>query len=132
MHLNVVISKMLSCVTVLSPDPANITELPVDLTVNQTFPAQFSCRAFGNPIPQIVWSRDDDDDLSDNEEEAITINTMVNSAQYMITSILMINSTNRSRDAGMHNCTAINNVSNNIDAVNIGSANLVVQGKLQI
>ena len=115
--------------TLFSTDPANITESPADLTVNQSFSAEFSCTAFGNPIPQIVWSRDDTE-LSDNEEDTISVNTMVNDTQYTITSILLINSTMRSHDAGMYNCTSVNNIPNNINADNIQIAELVVQGKL--
>ena len=115
--------------TLFSTDPANIIESLANLTVNQSFSAKFSCTAFGNPIPQIVWSRDDTE-LSDNEGDTISVNTMVNDTQYTITSILLINSTMRSRDAGMYNCTAVNNVPNNINADNIQIAELVVQGKL--
>jgi len=121
----------ISVVTLLSTDPANITESPVDVTVNQSFSVQFSCTAFGNPIPQIVWNRDDDDDLSDNEEDTISVTTVVNNNQYMITSVLMINSTNRSRDEGIYNCTAMNNVNNNINAINIQGAELVAQGNFR-
>ena len=46
----------------------------------------------------------------------------------MITSFLMINSTDRFRDEGVYNCTAINNITNNIGAVNVQGAELVVQG----
>ena len=116
-------------VTLLSTDPANITESPADLTVNQSFSAKLSCTAFGNPIPQIVWSRDEDSDLSDNVD-TISVFTMINDAQYTITSILLINSTNRSSDAGMYTCTAVNNIPNNINADNIEIAELIVQGKL--
>ena len=49
----------------------------------------------------------------------------------MITSFLMINSTDRSRDEGVYNCTAINNVTNNIAAVNVQGAELVVQGNFK-
>ena len=115
--------------TLLSTDPANITESPADLTVIQSFSAELSCTAFGNPIPQIVWSRDEDSDLSDNVD-TISVFTMINDAQYTITSILLINSTNRSRDAGMYTCTAVNNIPNNINADNIEIAELIVQGKL--
>ena len=114
--------------TVFSTDPANITESPANLTVNQSFSAEFSCTAFGNPIPQIVWSRDDTE-LSDNVD-TISVFSMVNDIQYTITSILLINSAMRSRDVGMYNCTAVNNVPNNINADNIQIAELVVQGKL--
>jgi len=55
---------------------------------------------------------------------------MIDYDQYTITSLLMINSTNKSRDEGMYNCTAINNVTNDISTVNIQSAQLIVQGKL--
>ena len=115
-------------VTLFSTEPANITESPANLTVNQSFSAEFSCTAFGNPIPQIVWSRNEDSDLSDNVD-TISINTIIVN-EFIITSILLINSTNRSRDAGMYNCTAVNNVPNNINADNIQIAELVVQGKL--
>ena len=115
--------------TLLSTDPANITESLADLTVNQSFSAELSCTAFGNPIPQIVWSRDEDSNLSDNVD-TISVFTMINDAQYTITSILLINSTNRSRDAGMYTCTAVNNIPNNINADNIEIAELIVQGKL--
>ena len=112
-----------------STDPANITESPADLTVNQSFSAEFSCTAFGNPIPQIVWSRDEDSDFSDNVED-ISVNTMIDVDEFIVTTILLINSTNRSHDAGMYNCTAVNNVPNNINADNNWVAELVVQGKL--
>ena len=118
-----------SMVTLFSTEPANITESPANLTVNQSFSAEFSCTAFGNPIPQIVWSRDEDTDFSDNVD-TVNVFSMVNDIQYTITSILKINSTMRSRDAGMYNCTAVNNVPNNINADNIQIAELVVQGKL--
>ena len=117
-------------VALLSTDPASITESPADLTVNQSFSAELSCTAFGNPVPQLVWSRDEDSDLSDNENDTISVFTMINDAQYTITSILLINSTMRSRDAGMYNCTAVNNIPNNINADNIQIAELIVQGKL--
>ena len=55
---------------------------------------------------------------------------MINDAQYTITSILLINSTNRSLDAGMYTCTAMNNISNNISASNTQTAELIVQGIL--
>ena len=113
-----------------STDPANITESPADLTVNQSFSAEFSCTVFGNPIPQIVWSREEVSDLIDNEEDIISVNTMIDVDEFIVTSILLINSTNRSHDAGMYNCTAMNNVTNNINADNNQVAELVVQGKL--
>ena len=111
-----------------STDPANITQPPVDVTVNQTFSAQFDCTSFGNPIPQIVWSRVGDDDLSDNTD-IITVTTMVDSDMYTVTSSLVINSTERFRDQGVYNCTASNGVANNVGAVNLQSAELIVQGK---
>ena len=83
-------------------------------------------------MPQIVWSRVGDNDLSDNEGETINVIAVVNMDQYTVTSFLTINSTVRSRDAGMYDCTAINNVTNDIGAVNIQSAELVVQGKFYI
>ena len=49
----------------------------------------------------------------------------------MITSFLMINSTNRSHDEGVYNCTAINNITNNIAAINVQGAELVVQGNFR-
>ena len=117
--------------TLFLTDPANITEEPANLTVNQSFSAEFSCTAFGNPIPQILWSRDDTE-LSENEEDIISVNTMVYDTQYTITSVLLIISTMRSRDAGVYNCIAGNNVPNNINADNIQIAELVVQGKLLV
>ena len=115
--------------TLFLTEPANITESPANITVNQSFSAEFNCTAFGNPIPQIVWSRDDTE-LGKNEEDTISVSTMVNDTQYTITSILLIISTMRSRDAGVYNCIAVNNVPNNINADNIQISELVVQGKL--
>ncbi|XP_065918563.1 hemicentin-1-like isoform X2 [Dysidea avara] len=105
--------------------PANITQAPVSVTVNQTFAVQFDCTSFGNPIPLIVWSRVGDDDLSDSTD--ITITTVVNTDMYIVTSYLIIRSTDRFRDQGVYNCTASNGVTNNIGAVNIQSAELIVQ-----
>ena len=108
-------------------DPANITQVPVSVTVNQTFTAQFVCTSFGNPIPLIVWSRVGDDDLSDNVD-IVNITTIVNTDMYTVTSYLIIRSTERFRDQGVYNCTASNDVTNNVGAVNIQSAELIVQG----
>ena len=60
-------------IIVFTLDPANITESPANLTVNQSFSAEFNCTAFGNPIPQIVWSRDEDSDFIDNEVDTISV-----------------------------------------------------------
>ena len=54
---------------------------------------------------------------------------MVGSDMYTVTSSLVINSTERFRDHGMYTCTASNGVTNNIGAVNVQSAELVVQGE---
>ena len=75
-----------------------------------------------------MWSRVGDDDLSDNTD-IITVTTMVDSNMYTVTSSLVINSTERFRDQGVYNCTASNGVANNVGAVNVQSAELVVQGK---
>ena len=111
-------------------DPANITDPPVKVIVNQSSSAQFGCIAFGNPIPQIVWSKVGDNDLSNNEEETINVTQTVNSNEYIVISFLTINTTIRSRDEGMFYCTAVNNVTNSIGADNIQSTRLVVQGEL--
>ena len=55
---------------------------------------------------------------------------MVDSDMYTVTSSLVINSTERFRDQGVYNCTATNGVTNNVGAVNVEGAELVVQGKL--
>jgi len=112
-------------------DPANVTQPPIDITVSQTFSAQFDCTSFGNPIPQIVWSRVGDDDLSNNTD-IITVTTMVNSDMYTVTSSLVINSIERFSDQGVYTCTASNGVANNIGAIDVQSSGLVVQGELYI
>ena len=109
--------------------PANITQPPVDVTVNQTFSAQFDCTSFGNPIPQLVWSRVGDDDFLNDNTDMITVTTMVDSDMYIVTSSLVINSTERFHDQGVYNCTASNGVANNVHAVNVKHVELVVQGK---
>ena len=48
---------------------------------------------------------------------------------FTITSSLVIDSTERFRDQGVYTCTASNDVDNNIGAVNVQSAELVVQGE---
>ena len=54
---------------------------------------------------------------------------MVDSDMFTVTSSLVINSTERFRDQGVYTCTASVGVENNIGAVNILCAELVVQGK---
>jgi len=120
--------RILQCSVDSTTDPANVTQPPIDLTVNQTFSAQFDCASFGNPIPQIVWSRVGDNDLSDNTD-LIIVTTMVDSDMYTVTSSLVINSTERFSDQGVYTCTASNNVANNISAVNVQRTKLVVQGE---
>ena len=110
-----------------STDPASITQSPVDVTVNQSFRAQFECTAYGNPIPQVVWSRLGNDDLSNNTD-VTTVTAVVD--LYTIMSYLVINSTERFHDHGVYTCTAHNNVDNDIDVVSVQGAELVVQGKI--
>lgn len=112
-------------------DPANITQAPVSITANQTSTIQFDCTAFGNPIPLIVWNRAGDDDLSDDADTVI-ITTVINSDMYIVTSSLVINSTERFRDQGQYSCTASNGVTNTIGAVSAQTAGLVVQGEIVI
>ena len=40
-------------------DPPNITYISANMTVNQSESVDLTCRADGNPEPDIIWSKDD-------------------------------------------------------------------------
>ena len=87
---------------------------PVDLTVNQSHQATFSCTAQGNPVPTISWTGP-----STNFTTEVTPG-----ANFTVLSVLTIDSAVRAVHEGLYTCSA----SNGVEPSPSSNAALTVQG----
>ena len=86
----------------------------MDLTVNQSSPASFSCTAQGNPVPTISWTGPSDNFTTEDTP----------GANFTVLSVLTIDSAVRARHEGLYTCSASNGVGPSPNS----SATLTVQG----
>ena len=98
----------------LRPAQPFIRGSPVDLTVNQSRQATFSCTAQGNPVPTISWTGP-----SANFTTEVTPG-----ANFTVLSVLTIDSAVRAVHEGLYTCSASNGVGPSPNS----SAALTVQG----
>ena len=98
----------------LCPAQPFIRDPPVDLTVNQSSQATFSCTAQGNPVPTISWTGP-----STNFTTEVTPG-----GNFTVWSVLMIDSAVTAVHKGLYTCTASNGVGPSPN----NSAALTVQG----
>ena len=106
----------LSLLPLLPSHPAQpfIRGPPVDLTVNQSSPATFSCTAQGNPVPTISWTGPSDNFTTEDTP----------GANFTVLSVLTIDSAVRALHEGLYTCSASNGVGPSPNS----SATLTVQG----
>ena len=98
----------------LRPAQPFIQGPPVNLTVNQSRQATFSCTAQGNPVPTIFWTG-----------PSVNFTTEVTpGANFTVLSVLTIDSAVRAVHEGTYTCSA----SNGVDPSANSSAALTVQG----
>ena len=86
----------------------------MDLTVNQSSPATFSCTAQGNPVPTISWTGPSDNFTTNYTFEA----------NFTVLSVLTIDSAVRALHEGLYTCSA----SNGVGPSPSSNATLTVQG----
>ena len=91
-----------------------IHDSPVDLTVNQSSPATFSCTAQGNPVPTISWTGPSANFTTEDTP----------GSNFTVSSVLTIDSTVRALHEGVYTCSA----SNGVGPSPSSSATLTVQG----
>ena len=96
------------------PVQAFILDPPVDLTVNRSSPATFSCTAQGNPVPTISWTGPSTNFTTNNPT----------GANFTVSSVLTIDSAVRALHEGVYTCSA----SNGVGPSPSSNATLTVQG----
>ena len=100
--------------SLLHPAHPFIRDPPVDLTVNQSSPATFSCTAQGNPVPTISWTGPSTNFTTEDTP----------GANFTVSSVLTIDSAVRALHEGVYTCSA----SNGVGPSPSSSATLTVQG----
>ena len=100
--------------SLLYPAQPFIRDPPVNLTVNQSSPATFSCTAQGNPVPIISWTGPSTNFTTEDTP----------GANFTVSSVLTIDSTVRALHEGVYTCSA----SNGVGPSPSSSATLTVQG----
>ena len=113
------------------PDPPSVTVNTAKVTVNQTFPASFSCEAFGRPPPSLQWISSITNSAVQPEQGSVNIimNSFINGSDLEIrTSSLVFNSTVRSQHEANYTCRAQNGIQNYISSSSEAAVELIVQG----
>ena len=113
------------------PDPPSVAVNVTKVTVNQSFPASFSCEAFGIPPPSLQWISSITNSAVQHMEGTVNIimNSFFNGSDLEIrTSQLVFNSTVRSPDEANYTCRAQNGIPNYISSSPEAVVELIVQG----
>ncbi len=100
----------------------------MDLTVNEGDPITLSCTAFGYPPPLVTWTLPGREVLLSNDSRVDTTTDITELGYYIVTVDLTI-AQSTTTDAGVYICTALNDVPNEIGAIQQVSATVVVQSK---
>ncbi|XP_019853400.1 PREDICTED: hemicentin-1-like [Amphimedon queenslandica] len=106
--------------------PPNITEPPVNKTINQTDDGVFNCTVFSIPLSTVNWFFNNTQ-LEDDGANDINIKSYSHSMDQYITSSLTVSNTLRANNEGWYTCTASNGVDNLIDAIEFSMSFLTVQ-----
>ena len=113
------------------PDPPSVSVSSTKVTVNQTFPASFSCEAFGIPPPTLQWFSSLSNTSIQHQEGVLTITmgSHVNGSGLEIrTSKLSFNFTSRDSNEANYTCRAQNGIQNFIGTPQQATVELIVQG----
>ena len=117
------------CISIIcssSTDPPSLQVSPLSMTVNQTDIVPLTCTVFALPRPVITWTDDRDDAVITLTDGVISImeESLGNNTFMSVLTFLNIVKANESN----YTCTAVNNVTNIIGAVDEGTSSLIVQG----
>ena len=115
-------------------DPPDVSAFPESRTINQTDSADFTCQAFGIPVPSIQW-------FFNGSDTALNNSTSIRISDFVMTngsgldirvSVIEIIDSVRSFHEGVFTCVATNNVNNSIGTPETDFTTLIVQGWLFI
>ena len=103
---------------------------PLEIIINQTQEAVFSCEAYGIPVPSISWIKVSDDAIVDNNtglteitESVVTTNTL----QSVLRFVSGMNS-----NESIYTCKGMNGINNVINSPEEDNVTLLVQGEIEI
>ena len=100
----------------------------MNITKNQSDTVQLSCTFSGQPVPQVTWSRSQnnaDKEELDNRTNKITVTSSSNDTT--VVSTLKINDIQKT-DEGKYICNASNGIPNLIQSQEYNKAFITVQG----
>lgn len=108
-------------------DPPSLSISPIAETVNQTDQVSITCIVFAIPPPEITWTDDRDGTDITSQEEVIEITEIdVENTHTSVLTFLSIVKANESN----YTCSAVNNVTNIINSIDMATSSLTVQGIL--
>ena len=102
----------------------------MNITKNQSDTVQLSCVFSGQPVPQVTWSRSQnnvDKEELDNRTNKITVTSSINDTT--VVSTLKINDIEKT-DEGNYICNASNGIPNLIQSQEYNKAFITVQGTI--
>ena len=102
----------------------------MNITKNQSDTVQLSCIFSGQPVPQVTWSRSQnnaDKEELDNRTNKITVTSSINDTT--VVSTLKINNIEKT-DEGNYICNASNGIPNLIQSQEYNKAFITVQGTI--
>ena len=102
----------------------------MNITKNQSDTVQLSCTFSGQPVPQVTWSRSQnnaDKEELDNRTNKITVTSSINDTT--VVSTLKINDVEKT-DEGNYICNASNGIPNLIQSQEYNKAFITVQGTI--
>ena len=108
-------------------DPPNVTALEqLELVVNQTQTATFSCQAFGIPLPNITWIKVSQVSSASSWGQFVTTDIKMNNSSTLISSITLLNA--MWTDQSEYICVGSNGITNAIGSPENTTFTLFVQG----
>ena len=102
---------------------------PVEIIINQTQMATFTCHAYGIPIPNITWIKSRDGSIVTNISniveisESIIVNTSIRESNLTFVNGLKT-------DESVYTCKGSNGITNIIESPQQDNVTLLVQGML--
>ena len=115
-------------------DPPDVDAFPKSMTINQTDSTNFTCRAFGIPVPTIQWFFNESDTALTNSNNILIsdiVKTNGSGLDIRVSVIEIIDSV-RSLHEGVFTCVATNGIINSIGTPEMDSTTLTVQGQFLV
>ena len=110
-------------------DPPNVDVNPKQFTVNQTQSANFTCTAFGIPLPQLTWFKGNSPTpVQESEVLVVSVKSFSNrTGLSLVRSELFFPEALRT-DQSSYTCVGINNITNLLESPENRSTVFYVQG----